>query len=118
MKPEDRPQRAGVSEIIAAALITLAQVPLAIVFTVFLMLLSINGDSCEPQTCNVDEGQASILMPLLVGAIVLTVTIVLVVVDARRGGAVWRAPVIGLAIVIADFVIAVIINATSLTPSG
>lgn len=114
---EDRAVRAGVSEVIAAALITLAQVPLATVFTVILMLLSINGDSCDPQTCNVDAGQASVLMPMIVGAVVLFLTIALVVVGARHRGAVWRAPVLGLALVILDFVVAVTINITSLTPS-
>lgn len=113
-----RPERAGVSEIVAAALITLLQIPLAYVFTVILMLLSIRVDACEELTCNIPAADASVLMPIVVGAVVLALTIALIIVWAIRGGALWRAPVLGLVLIIVDFAVALIINNTSLTPSS
>jgi hypothetical protein len=107
-----------VSEIIAAALFTLIQIPLAFVFTAVLVFLSLPVDACAGRTCNLEAGEIAVLMPLIVGAIVLLLSIVLVIAWARRGRTLWPVPAAGLALIVIDFVVALIVNNLSLTPSG
>jgi hypothetical protein len=114
----DRPERAGVSEILGAALITLAQIPLAFVFTVILDVIALKGGACGEHNCNEAVGYASTVIPMFVGAVSLALSVVLIVVWAIRGGSLWRAPVTGLGLITASFIVAVIIINVSLTPSG
>ena len=115
---DDRPERAGISEILAAALITLVQIPVGFVFTIILDLLSLQSGACGDYNCNFAAGFASTHIPMVVGAVVLVLTIVLIVVRAIRGGALWPTPVLGLAVITVAFVIAAIINNISFTPSS
>lgn len=110
MSLEPRPERAGVSEIIGAALITLVQIPIALVFEIILTFLSMGIGACAEPSCSTAIVIEAAFLPVQVGAVTLVTSIVLIIVWARRGRTLWPAPVLGLALIIVAFVVAVIIN--------